>query len=122
MGSSWERKLADEQAEEREILRRQGEAESQRLAENLFLHGDILGHDDGRAGLGINPTGFWFGNWITMGGGAYFLLSVVVLVIALLIIIVGQTLKRTQYGQQAMQGTPPAASSANSYQPMSSSP
>jgi hypothetical protein len=107
---SWNRRLAEQEAEERELIRRHGEEEDRRRLDNLLLGGDLLGLEDGRAGMGINIGGGLLGGLIG-GLSARMVLMVIVAVVLLLIMVVGQALKRTQDGQQAMYGTPAAQTS-----------
>jgi hypothetical protein len=58
---SWQRKAIEDELETKEILRKQGEQESQRMFDNRMLDDDYLGLDDGRPGIGFGTSGMTYG-------------------------------------------------------------
>ena len=84
---SWQRKAIEDELETREILRKQGEAEAQRLADNRWLDDDHLGLDDGRPGIGMGTSG------MTYGLGGHVAMNLLWLGLLLVLGVVGYVLK-----------------------------
>jgi hypothetical protein len=98
---SWQQGQAEEEQEYQATMKRLGEAEQTRMASNFLLDEDYLSLDDGRPGFSWGTFGPTFGLGPHV---AYYLLGIFV---AIFIIVVGQILKHTSYGQQALQPPPP---------------
>jgi hypothetical protein len=87
----------EEEQEYQRTMQRLGQAEQERIADNLYLNEDYLGMDDGRPGLG------WGWGGITMGWREHLVWYVIGAAILIVIATAGQALKRTPQGQQAIQ-------------------
>lgn len=91
----------EEEQEYQRTMKRLGDAEQERLSDNLYLNDDYLGMDDGRPGLG------WGWSGITMGWRDHLVWYAVGLAVLIVIAVLGQMLKAAQpAGQQ--QVTSPA--------------
>jgi hypothetical protein len=107
---SWQQGQAEEELEYQRTMKRLGDAEQQRMAENFLLDDDIISLDDGRPGIGVG----WGG--LTLGSDGRLVYYVIGLLAAVIIIVVGQALKHSsQVNQQKMQfrsGQMPPSSNA----------
>jgi hypothetical protein len=96
---SWQQGQAEEELEYQRTMKRLGEAEQERVAANFYMDGDVLGVDDGRAGIGWAG---WYGG-LTFGSNYHFIYAVISLIVVILIIVIGQGLKHAQRAQQIIQ-------------------